>query len=198
MAGLALAQQPPVQQQTVKTPPPATTPAQAAPAQAAPAPAPKFPEGVRYAYIDIQRIAAESAEGKSASGKIEALRAKKAEELNARNKQVETNQAKLRSAVMSDDARGQVQKDIEKAQVEIQRMTQDAQAELQEMQNQLQIEFQRRLGPVIQAVAQEKGLHLLFSQADSGLVWADPGLDLTAEVVRRFDAAVGAAAAPKK
>ena len=182
MSGLVFAQQPPVQQ------PPAQ---QAPPAAAAPAAAPaaKFPEGARYAYINIQQIAAESSEGKTFSGRIEQLRAKKAAELNEKNKQVETNQTKLRSAVMSEDARVQVQKDIDKAQVEIQRMTQDAQAELQELQNELQLDFQRKLGPVIQAVAKEKGVYFLFSQADSGLVWADPGLDLTAEVIARFDAA---------
>jgi Skp family chaperone for outer membrane proteins len=197
VAGLVYAQQPPAQ-----TPPAA--PAQARPAAPAPAPpaapapaAPeaKFIEGSRYAFINIQRIAAESAEGKASSTKIEALRARKAGELNDKNKQVEANQGKLRSAVMSADAQAQVQKEIDRLQVEIQRMTQDAQAELQDLQNELQLDFQRKLGPVIQAVASEKGLHMLFSQADSGLVWADPGLDLTGEVIRRFDAA--AAAAPK-
>jgi outer membrane protein len=194
-AGAAYAQQtPPPAQQT-----PPAAPAAAAP-QAAPAPAPKFPEGAKYAFINIQRIASESAEGKSSSSRIEALRAKKAAELAEKNKAVEGLQAKQRSAVMSEAAAAQVQKDIDKTQVEIQRMTQDAQAELQDLQNELQLDFQRKVGPVIEAVSREKGLQLLFSQADSGLVWADSGLDLTAEVIRRLDAASAAtkAAAPKK
>ena len=201
-AGAAYAQQtpPPAQQ----TPPPAQQTPPAAPAaaapQAAPAPAPKFPEGAKYAFINIQRIASESAEGKASSSRIEALRAKKAAELAEKNKAVEGLQAKQRSAVMSEAAAAQVQKDIDKTQVEIQRMTQDAQAELQDLQNELQLDFQRKVGPVIEAVSREKGLQLLFSQADSGLVWADSGLDLTAEVIRRLDAASAAtkAAAPKK
>jgi len=78
-------------------------------------------------------------------------------------------------------------------------MTQDAQSELQDLQNELQIEFQRKVGPVIEAVAREKELQLLFSQSDSGLVWADISLDLTAEVIHRLDAAAAAKpAAPKK
>lgn len=191
-AGLVFAQQPPAQQA------PPTPPAQAQAAAPA-APEPKFPDGVRYAYVDIQEVAASSASGQAASTRIEALRAKKAGELNDKNKLVEANQAKLRSAVMSAEAQAQVQREIDKLQVEIQRMTQDAQAELQELQNQLTLEFQRQLGPVIQAVAQDKGIHLLFSQPD--LVWADPGLDLTNEIIRRFDAATAKAAptaAPKK
>jgi outer membrane protein len=208
VAGGAYAQQPPV----TKTPPPAqqtpppaqqappAAPAAAAP-QAAPAPAPKFPEGAKYAFINIQRIASESSEGKTSSSRIEALRAKKAADLAEKNKAIEALQAKQRSAVMSEAASAQIQKDIDRTQVEIQRMTQDAQAELQELQNELQLDFQRKVGPVIEAVAREKDLQLLFSQADSGLVWADTGLDLTAEVIRRLDAASAAAqksAPPKK
>lgn len=193
LASLAFAQNPPAQQ----TPPAQQNPpaAQAAPAQPA-APPLVFPEGVKYAFMNIQRVATESAEGKTSSAKIEALRQKKANELNERNKQLEAAQAKLRSSVLDENARAQIQKDIDKQQVDIQRLTQDAQAELQDLQNELQIDFQRKLAPIVEQVAKEKNLHLLFSQADSGLVWADPGLDLTADIIRRFDAAT--AVAPKK
>jgi Skp family chaperone for outer membrane proteins len=198
VAGVAYAQQAPA----TPTPPPAqqTPPAAAAPQAAPAAPAVKFPEGAKYAFINIQRIAAESVDGKASSTRIEALRAKKAGELAEKNKAVEALQAKQRSAVMSEAAAAQVQKDIDKAQVDIQRMTQDAQSELQDLQNELQLDFQRKVGPVIEAVAREKGLQLLFSQTDSGLVWADTGLDLTAETIRRLDAATAVAkpAAPKK
>jgi outer membrane protein len=154
----------------------------------------------KYAFINIQRIATESSDGKASSVRIEALRLKKASELTEKNKMVEALQAKQRSAVMSESAGAQVQKDIDKAQVDIQRMTQDAQAELQELQNELQVDFQRKVGPIIEQVAREKGLQLLFSQGDSGLIWADAGLDLTTDVIRRLDAAAAASkpAPPKK
>ncbi|MEI6668624.1 MAG: OmpH family outer membrane protein [Acidobacteriota bacterium] len=195
VAGVAAAQQPPVQQTPAK--PLAAPAAQSAvkPA-AAPAPEAKFPEGARFAFLNIQRIAAESAEGKASSTRLEQLRAKKATDLNDKNKQVESLQAKQKSSVMSDDARLQVQRDIDKLQVEIQRTTQDAQQELQDMQNELQLEFQRKIAPIIQQVATERSIQMLFSQGDSGLVWADAGLDLTAEVIRRFDTVAAASKAP--
>jgi Skp family chaperone for outer membrane proteins len=98
--------------------------------------------------------------------------------------------------VMSDDARAQVQREIDKLTVDIQRMTQDAQQELQDMQNQLQLEFQRKVGPIIEQVATERSIQMLFSQGDSGLVWADVNLDLTNDVIRRFDAITAAAKPP--
>jgi outer membrane protein len=174
---------------------PAPAPAPAPAAQAAPAPAP-FPAGAKYAFINIQRIAAESAQGKSLSSRVQTLNTQKVNELNEKNKALQTAQQKLDSggSVLSDAARAQLEKDIDRQQTEIQRFTDDAQKEVQELQNELQAEFQQKLGPIIQQVAQEKKLDILFSALDAGIVWADAGLDLTTEVIRRFDAANPAAA----
>ena len=171
-----------------QAPAPAPAPAPAAPAAAAPAP---FPAGAKYAFINIQRIAAESAQGKSLSSRVQALNNQKVTQLNEKNKALQTAQQKLDSgaSVLSEAARGQLEKDIDRQQTEIQRFTDDAQKEVQELQNELQAEFQQKLGPVIQQVAQEKKLEILFSALDAGIVWADAGLDLTTEVIRRFDAA---------
>ena len=191
--------------------PSSAQPAPAAPAPAQPAaqapatpqapPALAFPEGSRFAYLNIQRIANESAEGRSATTKVKALNDKKVAELGAKQKQLTDNQEKLQKggAMLNDTARGTLEKDIEKLQVDIQRYTQDAQAEVQELQQELQNEFQRRLMPIIDAVAKEKNLLMVFSVADAGVVWAYPGLDVTTDVIKRFDQTVSAGApAPKQ
>jgi outer membrane protein len=168
---------------------------------AAPQPVPQakpFPEGAKIAFINIPRIAAESIEGKTSTSRVNTLRERKLAELTAKNKQVETAQQKLNSGgLLSDDARAATQKEIDKLNVEIQRMQQDAEAEMQDLQQQLQLDFQRKLSPVIQQIAVEKGLHMLIS-TDAGLVWAEPGLDLTSEIIKRFDAAAAGAKPPVK
>ena len=175
---------------------PAAAPAPAPAPQEAPA-QPPFPAGAKYAFINIQRIAAESAQGKTLSSRVQTLNTQKVTQLNDKNKALQTAQQKLDSggSVLSDAARAQLEKDIDRQQTEIQRFTDDAQKEVQELQNELQAEFQQKLGPVIQQVAQEKKLEILFSALDAGIVWADAGLDLTSEVIRRFDAANPAATA---
>ncbi len=188
---LALAQAKPTTPATATQKP---APPPAAP-QAAPQPPRAFPEGAKIAFINIPRIAAESAEGKASTAKVTQLREKKLAELNAKNKQLETAQQKLNSGgLLSEEARAATQKEAEKVQVEIQRLQQDAEAEMTDLQQQLQGEFQRKLSPIIQQIAVEKGLHILLSQTDAGMVWADSGLDLTAEVIKRFDAATAGAA----
>jgi outer membrane protein len=131
---------------------------------------------------------------------VNALREKKLADLNAKNKALESAQQKLNSgSLLSEDARAAAQKESEKLTVEIQRMQQDAEAEMQDLQQQLQLDFQRKLSPVIQQIATERNLHILLSQTDAGMVWAEPGLDLTNEIIKRFDAATAAAVkAPSK
>ena len=202
--GVLLAASPTFAQTLAQTPPkpaapPAPAPQTPAPQAAAPTPtAPReFPAGARIAYVVLQRIANESADGRVATTRIQALQQKKAAELNEKNKQLATAQQKLEKegSVMSLTAQSDLQKQVERLNLEVQRFTQDAQQEVQDLQQQLQSEFQQRLEPVLQAVAQEKGLQFVFNGPDAGLVWADAALDISADVIRRLDAAKPAAPA---
>jgi outer membrane protein len=176
----------------------AQVPAQPQPAQPAPVVQPPFPAGTKYAFVNIQRIAGESAAGVTLAGKVQALNQQKVNELNEMNLALQASQQKLEAGatVLSVTAAAQLQTTIERQQIDIQRFTEDAQQEVATLQTQLQEEFQLRLSPVIQAVSTERGLHLLFSVVDSGLVWADQSLDVTTEVIQRFDAAGAAVPAP--
>jgi Skp family chaperone for outer membrane proteins len=173
-------------------PAPAQPGAQAAPTPPVPAPQPvPFPAGAKVGFVNLQAIAQLSADGKAAASKVNALAQKKQTEAADKAKALQTNQQKLETSgsVMSEAARGQLQKDIERQTVEGQRFEQDAQAELNELQQQLQQEFQARLMPVLESISKEKGLQVLFSAGDSGVIWAEPGIDLTLEAVKRLDAA---------
>jgi len=188
--GYAQATPPQQKPATPPTTPPATPPAAAAPAPAPKPPAP-FPEGAKFAFIDIQAVASNSAEGKTATAKLDELRKKKNTELLAKSNSLKAMQDKLQSggSVLNDAARSQLEKDIEKAQRDMQFAQQDAQTEVQDMTNQLQGDFQEKLNPIIEQLRVDKGLLMIFSIRDSGVVAAEPGLDLSAEVIKRFDSA---------
>lgn len=164
----------------------AQAPQQAAGAQA---------RGISVAWLDLQRIVESSAEGKIANAKVQALTQKKTNEIGDKNKQLQAAQLKLQTGgtVLNDDARGQLEKEVDRLNLDIQRMQQDAQTEIQDLQASLQNDFQKKLMPVIEALVKERNITMLFSRNDAGIVYGDPGLDLTAEVINRFD---GMAAAP--
>jgi outer membrane protein len=194
------AAQPPAQPRpAAPTPPaPAVQPPAPTPAPAAQPPAP-FPAGAKVAYINPPRIFQEAASGKAAVGRINALTQKKQTEFQAKQKALQENQQKLQASggVMSEAARGQLEKEIEKQNTDLQRFQQDAQAEINELQNELQGDFVQKVTPIIAEVAKEKGLQLVFDMTNAGFAWADPGLDLSAEVIKRLDATSKPAATPK-
>jgi outer membrane protein len=196
---------------TSKPPAPATQkpPAPAAPAtqkppvaQAPAAPLPKFQDGFKYAYVRVDRIAAESSEGKAAADKIKGVQEQKSRELQEKNKNLQAAQQKLESggSVLSEAARAQLTTEIDRQTRDIQRFTEDAQQDIQALAQSVEEEFNRKLSPVINKVAAEKQVHFVFNAAQSGLIFADPGMDLTSEVIAALNApgamAKPAAAAP--
>jgi Skp family chaperone for outer membrane proteins len=205
----AAGQQPAGQPPARPAQPAQTTPRPAAPAQTNPAPAPPpvaalppqapFPAGAKAGFVNLQAIAQLTAEGKSAAAKVNALAQKKQTEGAAKAKALQDNQTKLQTSgnVMSEAARGQLEKEIERQTVEGQRFEQDAQAELNELQQELQKEFQDKLMPILVDISKEKGLQVLFSAGDAGVIWIEPGIDLTMEAVKRMDAAPAKPSAAK-
>ena len=172
-----------------------TTPGQAPAGQTEPVPPAQVPPspfraGAKFAYVDLQRVAAESVEGQAANAKVQGLREQKVAEIEEKNFTLQGRQQELQQGqtILSPDVRLQRQREIDKLLLEIERFTQDAEVEVNALQQTLQIEFQQKLLPVIDRVANEKQLDFIFSVADSGLVWAVPSLDVTDEIIRQFDA----------
>jgi Skp family chaperone for outer membrane proteins len=196
-AGQAPAQPPagqaPAQPAPKPTQPPAAkpTPPPAAAQQPAPKPPPPFPQGAKVAFVNLQGVFQLSADGKAAAAKVQSMTTQKQAQIAERQKVLQANQQKLQTGgtVMSDSARLALEKDIDKQTRELERFQQDAQAELTELQTDLNDTFQRRLFPILEKMAQDKELQMLFSATDAGLIWAEPGLDLTFEAVKLLDTA---------
>jgi Skp family chaperone for outer membrane proteins len=169
--------------------PAAQQPAQPAPALAPPAP---FPMGAKIGLVNLQTIAQLSVEGKTSTAKIQALISKKQAEAAARTKALQDSQTRLQQGgtLLSEAARAQLEKDIDRMNVESMRFEQDAQAEINELQNELQNEFQKKLFPILEQIRKEKELHVLLSAQESGAIVVEPGIDLTQEAVKRLDALV--------
>jgi outer membrane protein len=191
--------------QTPQAPPkpaqPAPTPGQpGAPATQPPAqpPAP-FPQGAKVAYINPPLIFQQSTEGKAAVARVQTVVQKKQTEGAAKAKQLQDNQAKLQSSgsVMNEAARTQLEKEIERQQREGERFQQDAQAEINEIQQEVNNDFMKKVQPIIDQIAVEKGLHFVFNAPEAGLAWAAPGLDISADVIKKLDSTAKPATAPK-
>src|ERR1700733_5652281 len=117
----------------------------AAPSAFAQAPAsqdlPQFGlSGIRLACFSPQRAFSESSEGKDGIARLSALQERRAREVEERNKTLQAQEAALQrsSAVLSEEARSQRTKELEKFRIDVQRFIQDAQAELLGLQRDIE------------------------------------------------------------
>ena len=141
----------------------------------------------KIAIIDIERIAAESNEGKKLFEQLKAENDKIMEERSRREAEIRDITAKANSEILSQDARVRLQRDIQRKQTEAQRWLEDAQAEFEAKRQEGEAQFQEKLAPIVEAVAVENGIGLIF-RATPGLTFVlDPGLDISSLVVKKLD-----------
>ncbi|MDA1092760.1 MAG: OmpH family outer membrane protein [Acidobacteria bacterium] len=170
---------------------PPATPAAATPAADAPPARLPFPPGATHAYVDLQRVLAQSTAGQAANKKVQEMTEAKLAEIEATQTQLNASQTRLQQSggVLSSEAQFQLQTEIETLSTRVQRQTQDAEAEVGRFQQGQQIEFNAKLAPALDQVGATRGLSFIFSVAEGGIAWANPALDVTADVILALDAA---------
>jgi len=142
----------------------------------------------RLAYFSPQRAFAASPDGKLALMRLQALQNERAKVMEQRNQQLRKLQGTLQqsAAVLTEAARRLREQEIAKFQVDLDRFMQDAQAEFTGVQQSFETAFLAKLRPALDGVARERALLLVVNE-DAGLIaWAEPSLDITAEVVARL------------
>ena len=143
----------------------------------------------KVAVIDVQRVVTESDPGKEALQNLKELSDRKVQE----GQGIQQELADLREQfnkqrfTLSEDKLEEMTKQIEDRQIALQRFEDDAQRELNEARRRALGALEQRIMPVIDAVGKEQGLTLIFNKFQSGLVYADEAVDITDEVIRRFN-----------
>jgi len=144
----------------------------------------------KIAVIDIERIAAESNEGKALFEELRTENEKLQEESARLQQEIQDMQAKLNSEILSQDARVRLQRDAERKRTDAQRWLEDAQAAFEAKRQDGEVKFQEKLAPIVEAVAKEQGIGLIF-RATPGLTFVlDPSLDISPLIVQKLDEAM--------
>jgi len=192
VAGNALAQTaPPVQNPPVQNPPvTAKPPAQAVPAPPAAPVQPPFPVESKIGFVDLQSVVAQSILGKAGSQQYEALGKKLEGELTGLQTKLKDAQTRQQTQanLLSEVAAANLAKDIDRLTRELTFKQQEAQSELQTLQQDLLGDFEKKAMPILESLAKERNLHIVFNVENSGAVYVFPGLNLSPELVKRVDA----------
>ena len=153
--------------------------------------------GQKIGVIEVQRIVQESAVGKESLARVQKAQASKQEELTRRQKELRDLEQKIQEQgkSLSEEAVDKAQKDYQAKAIDLKRFQDDASRELEELQRKELGELEKRVMPVIDMVAKENGYQLLFNKFQSGLLFADAGIDLTETVIQKFNSQLAAPAA---
>ena len=188
-------QPPPTQTQPPPKPTPPATPqtGKDAPQAKKPEPAP-FPPDAKFAFVSLQYVVSESKYGKQGSEELKKFQETRTATLQAMEKEIEGLKAKLNAqqSLMSKDALTNLQNEIVNRQRKLQFETETAQGDIQRLNEDLLEKFQAKVLPIVEAIRKERNLHVIFAQQNDpgglAVIAFDPGLDLSAEVVKRLDA----------
>ena len=170
--------------------------APAAPAAPRQAPAAAAAGTYKVAVIDFQAALAGNVEGRKAQEKLGTEVNKRQADMEKIQKSMEDAQSKLRTQdrALSDAAKAELSRDIDRMNTELQRKNDDAQKELQDLQQQLLRPIAERLQKVLQAYASEMGYAVVLDAMS--VVYFQDVADITTEIIRRVDADVAATTKP--
>jgi outer membrane protein len=150
----------------------------------------------KVAVVDFEKALVESVEGKKSSDRFNATLQAKQADGEKRQKELEDAQRKLQTQerTLSEVAKANLQKDIDRRTTEMQRFNEDSQKELQSMRDELLRPIAEKASALLNQLAAEKGYTLVvdISNPQNNVVWFNPQNDITAELTKRIDAATPA------
>jgi Skp family chaperone for outer membrane proteins len=144
----------------------------------------------RIAYFSPSRAFAESSDGKAATARLTVLESERAKAAQEKNLALEKMERTLQqgTSVLSDAARDLRTKELEKFRLDTQRFIEDTQAELTGVRRDAESAFLVKLRPAMERVIKDNAIELLFNFDSGVLVWGDPSLDVTNQILKLIEA----------
>jgi len=152
---------------------------------------PAAAQQANIAVIDVQRVVTESDPGKEALQKLKLIQDAKIDEGRALQQNMTALQEQMSKQrfTLSEERLAELSKQLEDGQIALQRFQDDAERELDEARRRELGGLEGRIIPVINDIGAERGYTMIFNKFQSGLVYADDTIDITDEVIRRFNTA---------
>ncbi len=152
----------------------------------------------RYAYIDLQRALEETEDGKKAKSALK-------KEFERRQKELDSKSAELKKLkedfdkkqpLLKPDAAAKAQKDMQDRFLQLQETYARLQREMQTKEQETTRGIIGRLVSLVGRIAERDHFAMVFERSAS-VVWAQPSLGLTNEVIRMYNSSQASEAKPK-
>jgi len=157
---------------------------------------------LRMAYVDMQRSLAEIEEGRIAKAKLKKQFDEKQKMLDERQTELKQDndrlEAQAREGVLKDDKLREKKAELEKKLMEVTKLWQDSQKQLSEEEHRITQEIFGKMAVVIRGIAESEGFTYVFDKNEAGLLYGPDSMDITNELVRKYNGKYGSAAGAAK
>ena len=143
----------------------------------------------KIGFVDLQKALNTVSEGKAAKKKLKTEFEKKQKDLNKQQEQLKTLKAEIEGGMMmlSDDKKRQKVTEFQAKLAELQNVYLKHQQELAQAEAKATKKIFDKMGVIIEKIAKERGYDLVLERTESALLYAKDDMDLTAELIKRYD-----------
>lgn len=159
------------------------------------------PAQTKIGAINMQAAIAGSAEGKKVVADLQTKYQPRQQELQRLQQEIQAIQDQLaKSTLLSEEEQGRLSREAEEKNKQLKRDAEDAQNDFNRDRDEAINKIGAKMVKVIDAYASQNGFTLVLDDAQIPIYYAAKDIEITEEIVKRFDAAnpVTSAAAPAK
>jgi outer membrane protein len=152
----------------------------------------------KIGVINFSAAIGTTAEGKKSIADLQSKYAPRKQELMRLQQEIQSDQDQLskQTATLSDDEQRRLQRDLEDKQKLLKRSTDDAQSDYNADMEESVRKIGQKMTRVIGEYAQQNGFVLVIDDAQIPVYYVSKDLDISAEMVKRYDAAYPVAETP--
>lgn len=148
---------------------------------------------VKIAFVDLQRALLEVEEGKKAKATLEKMKTERQAELDKKQEELRALQKNFEAqkAFMKDDVRQAKEKEFREKLGQLQMTFAQLQKELAQEEAKLTKSIFERMARILAKMGEAEGFTMIFEKTESSILWAPRHLDLTNDLIRRYNAGEG-------
>lgn len=145
---------------------------------------------IKIGVVNSQEVLEKSAEGKRVLAQLQDKDKRNQAELSRRDQEIQELQTRLNTQrlTLTPEALRNLSTDLQRKQTERQRFFEDAGREMNELAERLFQRIQNELLPIIEQMGKENGMDVIFDLGKSGAIYFSPSIEITQDVIQRYDA----------
>ena len=153
----------------------------------------------KIAFVDLQRALEETKDGQAAKNRLKSDFDQKQKELDAKQDELKKMKEDFdkKSALMKDDAKQKMQQEMGQRLQQLQETYARLQGDLQKKEADATRGILAKLSNVVQKIAEREHFMLVLERSSS-VVYGQPSLDITNEVIRTYNSSPSGSAPSKK